>query len=213
MNSRSSRHIRIVGPNRLQNELLASFLAGQDDIVCDFCSCLKDATVKKSTRPQLLVLDWAGPEIQQLFREPKSKNAKFFANHTIALCNVEPDSGIAEKALHLGAKGIFFQPDPPALVLKGVHALFAGELWAPREVLTNCYLHQAKPAMLAGKAGVLTGREAEILGLIASGVKNEQIADHLCISASTVKTHVYNIYKKINVPNRLQAAFWAAKHL
>lgn len=209
----TSHHIRIVGPNRLQNELLASFLAMQGDIACEICSCLKDAPLNKSTSPNLLLLDWASREIQHLLREPKGKNAKLFASRAVALCNVEPGSGIAEKALHHGVKGVFFQPDPPVLLLKGIRALFAGELWVPREVLSNCYLNHAKPTALTGKAAVLTGREAEILGLIASGAKNNQIADHLCISASTVKTHIYNIYKKINVPNRLQAAFWAAKHL
>ena len=59
----------------------------------------------------------------------------------------------------------------------------------------------------------LTARECEILLLIASGKNNSQIADTLNISRNTVKTHLYNIYNKINVPNRLQAALWAAKHL
>ena len=44
----------------------------------------------------------------------------------------------------------------------------------------------------------LTPREKEILIMVASGEANEEIADHLCISPHTVKTHVYNIYNKID---------------
>lgn len=59
----------------------------------------------------------------------------------------------------------------------------------------------------------LTPRETEILALVAVGDMNEEIADKLCISTQTVKTHLYRTFKKINVSNRLQAAFWATKNL
>ena len=60
---------------------------------------------------------------------------------------------------------------------------------------------------------VLTERQIEILAMIAIGATNDEIADKLCISPHTVKTHLYKIFKKINVPNRVQAALWAAKNL
>ena len=70
---------------------------------------------------------------------------------------------------------------------------------------------------LSGEAGPdvsgLTPREREILDLIASGFSNQQIADTLFISPHTVKTHLHNIFKKINVKRRLQAALWAAENL
>ena len=66
--------------------------------------------------------------------------------------------------------------------------------------------------MRTGPSG-LTRRETEILALIAAGHTNEEMAEKLFISPHTVKTHVYNIFQKIAVPNRLQAALWAAKNL
>ena len=60
---------------------------------------------------------------------------------------------------------------------------------------------------------ILTQRERQVLVHVAVGATNEEIADKLCISPHTVKTHVYNICKKVGATNRLQAALWAAKNL
>jgi LuxR family transcriptional regulator of csgAB operon len=70
------------------------------------------------------------------------------------------------------------------------------------------------PQQLQDYAGKqLTPREKAILALVACGASNETIAANLYISLHTVKTHIYNAFKKISVQNRLQAALWAAKHL
>ena len=63
------------------------------------------------------------------------------------------------------------------------------------------------------KTGDLTRRETEILTLVASGYTNKAISDDFRISYHTVKTHMRNIYKKINVNNRFQAVLWAVTYL
>lgn len=55
----------------------------------------------------------------------------------------------------------------------------------------------------------LTPREVEVLALIATGMTNAEIAQHLFISPHTVKNHVTNIYKKVKVEDRTQIALWA----
>ena len=59
----------------------------------------------------------------------------------------------------------------------------------------------------------LTNREKQVLSCIASGYSSQAIADELNISMHSIKNHIYNLYKKINVHNRLQATLWAAKYL
>ena len=66
---------------------------------------------------------------------------------------------------------------------------------------------------LPGEGENLTRRQKEILRLIAGGLSNREIADTLFISPHTVKTHLQNIFSKIKVKQRLQAALWAARHL
>ena len=58
----------------------------------------------------------------------------------------------------------------------------------------------------------LTARELEVLELIAEGLINKEIAKRLYISEKTVKNHVSNIFRKINVSDRTQAAIYAFKH-
>lgn len=58
----------------------------------------------------------------------------------------------------------------------------------------------------------LTGREAEILHLVATGLTNQQIAGQLKLSPNTVKTHVRTAYKRIGARSRAQAAVWAVQH-
>ncbi len=59
----------------------------------------------------------------------------------------------------------------------------------------------------------LSRREQEILALVSVGETNDEIAEKLFISRHTVKTHLYKIFRKINVSNRLHAALWAAHNL
>jgi LuxR family maltose regulon positive regulatory protein len=61
------------------------------------------------------------------------------------------------------------------------------------------------PQAAGGLAEPLTGREVEILRLIASGMRNQQIADHLFISLSTVKRHIANAYRKLGARHRTEA--------
>jgi ATP/maltotriose-dependent transcriptional regulator MalT len=58
----------------------------------------------------------------------------------------------------------------------------------------------------------LTEREIEILGLISNGFSNVEVGRVLAISPHTVKSHVINIFEKLGVKDRTQAAVWAAKH-
>jgi DNA-binding CsgD family transcriptional regulator len=66
---------------------------------------------------------------------------------------------------------------------------------------------------LEDKGHSLTTREMTVLQMVAAGYSNSKIADELSISPHTVKTHIYNAYKKIKAPGRLQAALWIIKYL
>jgi len=93
-------------------------------------------------------------------------------------------------------------------------SVFKGELWYSRATVAKLLLESRSFLKAETRAAVpLTARERQILIEISSGAPNQEIADDLFISLHTVKTHIYNIYKKIGVSNRLQATLWVAKYL
>ena len=67
------------------------------------------------------------------------------------------------------------------------------------------------PKLTGEISNTLTQREQEILDKVAHGNSNKDIADELYISRHTVKTHIYNIFRKIDVSSRIQAALWSVE--
>ena len=102
----------------------------------------------------------------------------------------------------------------PEQLKKGNYAIFNGGLWAPRRIMRECIIKNKNPNRSTKSTHhLLTSREVEILQMVAAGYSNPKIAEELCISLYTVKTHLSNIFMKIKAPSRLQAAFWAVKNL
>jgi LuxR family transcriptional regulator, positive regulator of biofilm formation len=127
---------------------------------------------------------------------------------------VFPTLGIEYDALTLGVSGIFYVKDPLEQLIKGISAVLNGELWVPRRVMSECLKKnlQSERSNNDGEV-ILSARENQVITLVAAGLSNDEIANRFCISAYTVKSHLHNIFKKINVQGRTQAALWANKNL
>lgn len=208
--------VLIVGPLRLQNELLAWFLNHNTGLTCICCKDLDlDSFANQSrSQPGLILLDCFGHDLGEFcsrFRAYLNSSAGRFY---LALLNIAAGRPIGSDLFNGSIRGIFYTDDPLPSFAKGVAAILNGELWFSRELLMKCLFNVRPAETQAGEPKVLlTAREKEVLSMIASGMANHQIARELGISPHTVKTHIRNIYGKINVLNRFQAALWAAKNL
>ena len=209
--------IFVVGPRRLQNELILYFLEQKGGATCraDFDAPQSPTLAGTGTnQPHLVLWDCNGRDQEDCMAALESFPRDILSRDYVALFNVRPDLGIEEAALSLGVRGFFYVQDTLAQLQKGVTAIFEGELWVSRGIMSKFVLDKKGYQPVSQKnATILTRREVEILSLVAAGATNEDIARTLFISPNTVKTHIYNIFKKINVPNRLQAALWATKNL
>jgi LuxR family transcriptional regulator of csgAB operon len=207
----------IVGPMRLQNELMASFLKSKTG---NRCTAVDDiGQIPKEARqdggpPRLFFIDCQGRNLKVLLARLLPFIKKNGDGSRVVLFNVPADADFQKQYILKGIHGFFYTRDPLENFTKGVQAVINGQLWLSREMMTQCIFEGTGQDEASQNAGdILTERQIEILAMIAVGSTNDEIAAKLCISPHTVKTHLYRIFKKIEVPNRVQAALWAAKNL
>ena len=205
--SLADKKINIVCPGKFQRELMARILEEETGAKCDCFEDINGLEIPKNEEngdDTLILIDSSGIDVKEIV----SREIPVI----IALFNVERDRKIEEEITGRRISGIFYSSDPLNQFLKGMSAIFKGELWFSREVMAGLVRNNSN-SFSNNVKDLLTHREIEILSLIAVGEKNEDIAEKLYVSTNTVKTNIYNIFKKINVSNRLQAALWAAKNL
>jgi len=206
--------IGIVGEDPLLNDLLAARLSQETGANCSHSSSLPK--VLEAARPDLTLLDCTGLTMEELLREAGGEDSPFMTT-SVALFNVPEDRSMELEALNTGIRGVFYRNSPFKIMVKGVNAMLDNELWFSREAMSAFLLGRQNRPVEAVAAeedqGELSQREREILLMLAEGATNKDIAAKLFLSLNTIKSHIYNIYRKIDVPNRLQASLWAAKHL
>ena len=210
--------IHIVGMNMLQNNLLLLFLKEKTNLMGRCIAKLestKPINENKSILTQLFLLDYDSIDRDDFWPKLSTWQRIVASQYLVALCNIESEMEVEKTALKNKIQGLFYKNDTPQVIAKGVSAILKGDLWYSRKSLKR-YIVESNPSIDMSEhvdSYNLTIREREILSLISAGYSNKKIADNLCISIHTVKAHIYNIYKKINISNRLQAALWAAKFL
>ena len=213
MSGLTSRRVFVAGPRTLQNKLLASTLRKETRLSCALVEdlarirpCLEGAEKSEC----LALCDCLG-------RDPKAHLAGLEEGGSrpglmLGLFNLERGGGLEKDALSRGVRGFFYRDEPFSLLAKGVLRILEGELWIPRLLLSEL-VAQKRAASRRMPEQALSRRENEILGLLARGTTNEEIADAMFISRHTVKNHLQRIFRKIHVHSKTQAALWAARHL
>src|SRR5215212_8358023 len=112
-------------------------------------------------------------------------------------------------ALKAGARGFLLKDAGPALLTQAIHAAADGDaLIAPSVTvrLLAAFAHASPPRQ---PIEPLTAREEEVLGPVAQGRTNDEIASELYITPSTVKAHLASLMRKLGARNRVEVAMWA----
>lgn len=203
----------VAGYSGVQNRLLADLLDQSRICRChvidiDDIQCTTEKGVPKLVLVDVLSANYS--EIIQRFSlsEDSAEGTVF------GLINVQSDDDVGPFLFWKEVHGIFRADTRPEVLVRGVENMLAGNYWFPRGALDQL-LHQTRNALkdMNGAVETLTRRERRVLEALAEGASNEAIADRLCISPHTVKSHLYNLFRKIEVSNRVEAAIWARRYL
>ena len=203
--------IYIVGANNLQNMLLGTHIEKETGLLC---SCSPDMDALPIEKQTLVLYDCFSVEHARIWIRLEPLLNRIDPENYISLFNVIPDVKLEKEAVNQGVRGVFYYNESPGNLSKGVEAILRGELWYSRKTTSRLLLDNDRHTRLLymTRAG-LTAREKEILLSIGAGFSNSDISDKFNISAHTVKNHIYNIYRKIKVKNRLEAILWVTQYL
>lgn len=163
-------------------------------------------------KPDVTLLDSALLDTNNLsfFRSARIENP---ATNILILCN-GVDEKILLSAIEAGARGYLSTDSNISCLFNAILSVQQGELWIERKLITKHFdslIDDAQKQPLATKKvpSLLTPREEEVLHYLAKGQTNKVIGEKLFISEKTVKSHLRNIFKKLNISSRIEAIMYS----
>ena len=160
--------------------------------------------------PDVLLLDINMPGKNGLDVLSEIKEKRY--NVRVLILTVHNEVEYLLKAVDMGVDGYILKDSKSAELKKAIQAVLSGENYIQASLIPALNNRLANRDIDKDKIESLTGRELEVLIKVANGMLNKEIATNLNISERTVKNHVSNIFKKIDVSDRTQAAVFAIKN-
>lgn len=204
--------IMIADDHSMIREGLKSLLELEGDIQVvaeaeDGVDCLEKL---KICTPDVLLLDINMPrknglEVLQTLKSSKSKVK-------VLVLTVHNEVEYLMKAVDIGVDGYILKDSESVELKKAIFSIVEGENYIQPSLIPSLNSKMIEKNRDEGKIESLTKRELEVLKLLAVGMYNKEVAEKLNISERTVKNHVSNIFKKIEVTDRTQAAVFAIRN-
>lgn len=164
----------------------------------------------KYTNPDILLLDINMPKKNGIEVLEEIKKRKI--NLKVLILTVHNEVEYLVKAVDIGVDGYLLKDSESVELKKAIHAVLNGESYIQHNLIPALNSRLVARDIDKDQINTLTKRELEVLIQVANGMFNKEIATSLNISERTVKNHISNIFKKINVSDRTQAAVFAIRN-
>lgn len=207
----SSIRVLIADDHGIVREGLRTLVGSSPDmeVVGEAADGATAVQVAFSTSPDVILMDLVMPEMDGIdaIQTIKAKNPEV---NILVLTSFSGDDMVFP-AIKSGAAGYLLKDAPPSGILEAIRAVCRGESSLHPSIAVKLVRELREPPDLPPTSNPLTEREVEVLKLVAQGMSNQEIADHLFISEGTVGTHMRNILGKLHLANRTQAALYALR--
>lgn len=207
-----SIRVVLVDDHKMLREGVKQLLEFDSDIVvCAQASTGEESKAIVEKEPcDVVVLDINLPDCSgiKLLKDLKkiNKNAKYL------MLSVHNEIEYVMDSVDNGANGYVLKEAGSTELIKGIKAVYAGERYIQPDLVPALNARLLRRAEDTDKGEKITKREKQILISIALGHTNKDIASEFFISERTVKNHITNIFRKINVTDRTQAAVFAIRN-
>lgn len=180
-------------------QVIAEAVDGED--------CLEKLQLVK---PDVLLLDINMPKKNglEVLKSLKSRRSKL----KVLVLTVHNETEYLMKAVDIGVNGYVLKDSESAELKKAIFAVADGETYIQPSLIPALNAKMIETNKDAEKIKSLTKRELDVLKLLAVGMFNKEVGKRLEISERTVKNHVSNIFKKLGVTDRTQAAVFAIRN-
>ena len=164
----------------------------------------------KILSPDVLLLDINMPEMNGIDVLKQLKETE--SDVKVLILTVHNELEYLLKAIDIGVDGYILKDSESSELKKAIDIICKGENYIQPSLIPALNNQLANRDIDRDKIDLLTSREYEVLIQVANGMSNKEIATNLNISERTVKNHISNIFKKIDVSDRTQAAVFAIKN-
>ncbi|MGJ0484511.1 MAG: response regulator transcription factor [Methylomicrobium sp.] len=213
----SVRTVMLIDDQALYREMLAEMIMKQDhlDVIAEVSFKQNPLDLALNLKPDLIIADPCmnrEENIPSVFRI-----AQHCSNSHFLLIASPCATSYYLDFIKAGVAGIVLKTQNSSVLLKAVDRVLANELWFDRTIFKGSGVPEIAPSNLSDAhenfgLSRLSRREQQVVNLVGKGHNTSLIAHSLHISEKTVRNHIYSIYRKLEVNDRLELAFFATRN-